>query len=129
MRFPIIWSLVLSVPFLLPACAGSGSSGARGPQNVITFEQIADIPASDAYDVVQTLRPRWLRSRGAVSLQEPGAGFPVVYVGATRFGDLESLRQISASSVEELRLLSAADATTRYGTGHAGGVILVTFRR
>jgi hypothetical protein len=46
-----------------------------------------------------------------------------------RMGGVEWLSTIPTLSVAEARLLSAADATTRWGTGHATGVILVVTRR
>ena len=37
-----------------------------------------------------------------------------------------ALRNVPAEQVERIEFLSAADATMRYGTGHASGAILVT---
>jgi hypothetical protein len=42
---------------------------------------------------------------------------------------LATLQQIRAIDVQEIRYLSATEATTPYGTGHVGGVIEVTTRR
>jgi hypothetical protein len=36
---------------------------------------------------------------------------------------------MNADNIETMRYLSPSDATTRYGTGYAGGVIEVTLRR
>jgi hypothetical protein len=52
----------------------------------------------------------------------------VIYVNGMRAGPLEALRSISAVDVQEIRYISAADATTRWGTGHSGGVIEVRIR-
>ena len=118
--------LVLSV---LPACATSGESSSSGDANVITYEEIEEISVNTAHDVVDRLRPRWLRSRGRTSLENPTAGMPVVYLGSSRFGGLDSLHEISSDDIEELRYFSASQATTRFGTGHDGGVIQITLRR
>ena len=118
--------LVLSV---LPACAASGESSSSGDANVITYEEIEEISVNTAHDVVDRLRPRWLRSRGRTSLENPTAGMPVVYLGSSRFGGLDSLHEISSDDIEELRYFSASQATTRFGTGHDGGVIQITLRR
>jgi hypothetical protein len=48
--------------------------------------------------------------------------------GSSR-GELDALRQLSIGNIETMRYLSAADATTKYGTGYPGGVIEVTTRR
>ena len=42
---------------------------------------------------------------------------------------LAYLDQMSTENIETMRYLSASDATTKYGTGYAGGVIEVTTRR
>jgi hypothetical protein len=108
------------------ACAGTGpASGGSGP---ITRADLDHVAMRDAYEVVQRLRPTWLRSRGRVSIQSTTAQLPVVYVDNIRFGGPGSLRQISVDAVEEIRYMGAGEATTRYGTGHAGGVILVRTR-
>jgi hypothetical protein len=50
-------------------------------------------------------------------------------VDGIRFGTAESLQRVRVIEVEFVRYLNARDATTRYGTGHAGGVIAVTTKR
>jgi len=42
---------------------------------------------------------------------------------------LADLYGMSTNNIETMRYLSASDATTKYGTGYAGGVIEVTLRR
>jgi hypothetical protein len=106
------------------ASAGPGSSGS-GP---ITRADLEDVSMRDAYEVVQRLRPAWLRARGRVSFQSSTAQNPVVYVDGIRFGSPESLRQVPADAVQDIRYLGASEATTRFGTGHPGGVILVRTR-
>jgi len=46
-------------------CASSGVSRTTKNQNVIT-EEIAQTTATDAYELIQHLRPNYLRTRGAV---------------------------------------------------------------
>lgn len=92
----------------------------------ITAEEIAATQASDAYEVTRLLRPGWLAGRGPLSLRPDVSPFPAVYVDDQRMGGLEWLRTIPAESVTEIRFVSAADATTRWGRGNAAGVILVT---
>jgi hypothetical protein len=55
--------------------------------------------------------------------------FPVVYVDGRLFGGMRELHQIRASDVAIMRFLSAPDATTRFGTGHEGGAILIETKR
>jgi hypothetical protein len=108
----------------LAAC-GTTSGTRRGSSDILTQEEIATSRASNAYELLQQLRPQFLRSRGALTINNAAAGYPVVYLNDVRHGDLQSLRTILIEEIDEIRYISAADATTRWGTGHAGGVIQV----
>jgi hypothetical protein len=119
---------ILAVALLVVAagCATGGSGSNGGDRNVITAEQIAETSAMTAYDAIRTLRPRFLQSRGPTSLQNASATLPVVYLNSMRMGPPETLQSIPARDVILVRYLSPADATTRYGTDHQGGVLEVT---
>ena len=78
-----------------------------------------------AFEVVQELRPHYLRARGPSSGMNPAPAYPIVYLNDFRAGGLEALRSIRIVEIEEIRYISAADATTRWGTGHTAGVIQV----
>jgi hypothetical protein len=121
--------LILISP-LLGACAGASGDGTRAsaPANLITREMVEQTHVSTAFELVQNVRPRWLQDRGPTSLD--GSRTPVqIYLDGSRYGGPEALQAISLDAIEEMRYLGAADATTRFGTGHGGGVILVTTRR
>ncbi len=112
------------------ACASSGGSGSSGGSStLITRAQVDETGASTAMEAIRQLRSRWLQRRGSMSIQDPTPPGPVVYVDGQRFGEVGSLTQVSARIIEEMRYINARDATTRYGTGHAGGVILITTLR
>ena len=109
---------------MVGACAAS-SSTARGSSDVLTHAEITASNATTAFELLQQLRPQFLRSRGVPSMRDPSAGYPVVYMNDVRRGGIDTLRSILVEEVDEIRFFSAADATTRWGTGHAGGVIQV----
>jgi len=112
----------------LAAC-GTTSGSSRGPANLLTRTEIETSGAVTAYDLVRELRPQFLRSRGVLSMDDPsGGGYAVVYMDEAFRGDLDALRTIVVEDVVEIRYISPADATTRWGTGHAGGVIHVRGR-
>jgi hypothetical protein len=128
-------TLVLGV---VAACASGGAgaapmsdstaarpASARRSSTVITEEEIAKVSARDGYHAVQLLRPDWFRVRGASSLSGQTSE-AVVYMNGQRLGGLRSLTQIQATGIKDMRFLSAAEATNRYGTGHEAGAILVT---
>ncbi len=116
---------LLAVGILGSACASSGQPGqsrTRRSRNLITADELSELSVSSAYEAVRRLRPAWLQARGRSPL-------PVVYRNNSRWGgDPSSLESIRIDSVSEMRFLSASDATTRYGTGFTGGVILVMTR-
>ena len=100
---------------------------ARGP---ITAVDIAGTSATNVYDAVRTLRANFLHSRGITTLQRAdGGAWPAVFVDGMYLGNVSELRDIPASTVHEVRFVSAADATVLYGMGYAAGVILVTTKR
>ena len=122
-------------------CASSGKSAnptgtPRGParsQDVIAQEEIKTRAndATNALQVVQKLRPQMLRSRGLVSPNDAtGAeALPRVYVDNVSYGGIDALSNVQASQIKEIRFVNARDATTQWGTGHMGGVILVITKK
>ena len=113
---------------LLAACGGARTGAPRNNREVITREQIDQAQTSDAYILIQRLRPDYLRPRGGPSINR-GAPLAVVYVDGVRRGDPNVLRNIRPDDVQEIRFHSSSDATTRWGTDHAGGVIEILTRR
>jgi hypothetical protein len=116
--------LVSALAFSGAACA-SGSGGASRPagatQNRIVEAELAALGQVDALQAVNRLRPQWLSSRSGAA--------PVLYVDGQRRSNLQELGTVRASEVEQMEYMSASDASTRYGTGHTGGAVLVTMRR
>lgn len=115
------------------ACAGSSGAGAatqpRRSADLITRAEIEGTDAANMEQLIQRLRPTWLRGRGQVSIANSAAGNPLVYMDDTRLGGLEALATVVPNEVQEVRRLGAAEATNRYGTGHAGGAIVIRRKR
>ncbi|MFW6202644.1 MAG: hypothetical protein ACOC8B_08695, partial [Gemmatimonadota bacterium] len=121
--------VVTAIAIGVGGCAAVTAGGSGGSSDVITLEQIEAASGSTAYEIIREIRPRFLTSRGAVRLSadaDPSDTEPVVYVDGVRFGELDSLHNLQKSDLMEIRRLSSGDATTRFGTGHVGGAILVT---
>lgn len=119
---------MLAVATLLTACVSSGESGPRRSADTISPEEMQQANVRTAYDAVQRLRPRWLITRGAASSDGQPA-YPVVYLDGVRMGELDQLHQIAALDIRQIRFVNSRDATTRYGTGHMGGAIVVETAR
>jgi hypothetical protein len=49
--------------------------------------------------------------------------------GYIALAEFDALRTIALADVLDVTFLSGPDATTRYGTGHVGGALLVRTRR
>ena len=122
--------LALILAAILPAACvttGTGDTGGR-QRNLITLEELEPFQQHTAYYVIRQLRPNWLQGRGALSIRDPRDVTPKVAVDGMPRGELGQLRTISVHLIKEIRFLNSSDATTRYGTGYAGGVIEITTR-
>lgn len=97
-------------------------------RNVLLQDEITGSRSigATAYDLLAQLRPEYLRNRGSVSIRDNVQATAVVYVDGTKFGALDALRSVSAEHIFRVDYLSASDATTRFGTDHTGGAILIT---
>ena len=152
-RAPLALFAAAAIALGTTACASSApkqseaaaTTGAPKPSaTFITAEEIERVHVQNGYEAVQKLRPALLRQRqvasangqGGVSKDAPpitgtnvSAGNVVVYVDGTRIGDIDQLRQISASSIATMRYYSASEAQMKWGSGHPGGVIEVISKR
>ena len=129
-------SVVLAL--VVSACASSpgtpfggdvetAAAATRGNTNLIVRAELEEAPGQTAWQVIENLRGRWLRPVRVGSAASGPAFAGVVVDRATR-GELQDLRFIVVDDIETMRRLSPSEATTRYGTGYAGGVIEVTSR-
>lgn len=125
-RYLLLCSIVV-----FGACSSirDGTTGSTSKE-VLTAEEIATTIATNAYEAVSLKRPWFLQSRGPRSLRPPPISqtteFPVVYLDRVYYGELETLRQIPVSHIKDIRYFDFNAATMQFGTGHSGGVILVT---
>ena len=126
---------LLAVAFAaLSGCSSStyggerGGSG-RGSADLLTSEEILQRPDTDAFTIIQQLRPGWLRARPTSSFDPAANNDPYVFVDDSRYGPLNSLYQLRSANIEQIEFISATDATTRFGTGFPGGIIRVIIKR
>jgi hypothetical protein len=116
------------VALLAAGCGTPGRAGNLDTSTVITEQELSRVDVATAYEAVQRLRPDFLRPRGAVSIRNQRASLPVVYVAGIRQGGPETLRNVRLGDVLEIHYLNSVDATTRYGTDHVGGAIIIILR-
>lgn len=108
-------TLILLIGLGSSACAssGAGESQANGP---ITAEELRESAATTVLEAVRELRPQWTARLAGAFLD----GWQV---------SVEQLDQESLHSIAEIRLLSAEEATARYGTRRLSSTYLEIVRR
>jgi hypothetical protein len=126
----MIRALFTASALLLWGCASGSTSGAANrDRNLITTEEIAALPVTNAWDLIDRLRPNWLRNQGPASIRSSAPTYALVYVDEVRSGGLEMLYRISSQIIREVRFINGRDATTKWGMNHGSGVILITTGR
>ncbi|MGD2069752.1 MAG: hypothetical protein PVI57_13855 [Gemmatimonadota bacterium] len=122
----LIIPLTAATVLALSACGSSSAhrcpTSAWADGTRVTTEELLATGATDLFRAIRLSRPRFLGSRA------PRKDAPVVYVDGVRVGDVAYLRGMRVQSVAMVRLLRGPDATTRFGTDHVGGALLVTTR-
>jgi hypothetical protein len=119
---------------LVLAAAGCASGGQSPPaatqsRDVIALDEIMAVEGrTTAAQLIERLRPGWLRGRGPVNARGDEAPIAVYVDGQKLVGGITQLSRYVATELQELRHLNAIDATQRYGTGHTSGAILITTR-
>ncbi len=133
-------TMLLLAGLALGGCASAASGpeampgAARAPRrdsSVIGPEELAAAVQEDLFQAIQQLRPAFLLTRGGPQSLQAGATAEEtiqVYLDGVLIGSPERLHELRPSGVREVRKLSAADATQKYGTNHRMGAILVTQR-
>ena len=119
--------LILILIVVGSACATRRvDGGPRSQSDPITVAEIERRgPFSNLYDLVQILRPRWLRSQGPDTLSGQ-QGQVQVHIDGNWLGSIETLRSISAHGITSIRWLGPVDAAARYGLDHSHGAIVVS---
>lgn len=114
----------------LAACAPAGTGGPGGSSDLITAQEIQANPSPNIYELIRKLHPTWLRGRGVTTLRDPAAANAiVVYLDETRYGGVESLRQLSTSGIRAIRYLSPASPGVRVQGNENAYVIQIVMER
>lgn len=127
--------------------SGGGNSpddlrpGLTAARQFIGRDEIVKSGAGNAYDLIRSLRKEWLVPRGVNSFREtargsadfgaetvvvPGADHILVYLDNARLGGTQHLVDIGVELIGRVEFITPSEATFRWGTGHAHGVILIT---
>ncbi len=124
-----IFTGALLIAILFLTGCGSSKSGIKKSnydRHLITLEEIERTTGSTAYDLILKLRPFWIRGRGPRSInRNTEAQYPMIYLNGQKFGNIDTLSEITNTNITEIKFLSPSDATIRYGVNHGGGAILI----
>lgn len=102
--------------------AASRVPRARRNINLISYEEVRSSNASNALELVRSLRPSWLRTpRGPNSFSAPLD--VAVFKDGTRLGTRTALSTIPTTIVRTMRFYNATDARQKFGGDTAAGVI------
>lgn len=121
---------------LATGCASARSAAvpAVTDPDIITADQIARSKATNAYDLIATIRPQMFTAHGAPTTRGSQPAIPLarqavpvlVYIDNVKVGAVTELKALATLDLREIRYLSPRVATDRWGENHAGGVIHVT---
>lgn len=117
---------VVAAALLVGSACTQPSTGAKPvtDRNVLTQEQFASRHFSNVYEAVEEFHSPWLSTRGTDSFSSPSE--VKVYLDNTLMGGIETLKSIPIINVVYVRHYDGPSATSRWGTGHAAGVIYVS---
>jgi hypothetical protein len=109
---------------------GEGANMGRpmGNPDLILRQEIDEtLSAQNAMQLIQSVRPQWLITRGIANLrQATGEEDIVVYMDNARLGYREALRRVPLGGVRYLEFFDARRATQRWGSGHLHGAIFIS---
>ena len=119
--------LILATLLTLTACAARSDADASGHSELITYEELqtqGEYP--NLYDLIQVLRPRWLRPQGGPDTFTRRTGQVQVHMDGNWMGDINVLRGLSPAGVTSISWMKPLDASARYGLDHSHGAIIVS---
>lgn len=118
------------VCLLLGGCHRVPSTGDRQGSlgSVITRDQIDSSGAANIYDVIARLHADFLRDRGRISIKTNTHERAMVFLNEQEYGIPETMRNIPAGRIEEVRFFGSTDAAVRFGAQYGGGVIQLISR-
>jgi len=120
-------ALVLIAALATSGCLPPPETGNAEDVEIISQEEIANASqAGSAYELIETLRPYWLESRGPTSaVDDPITGAkPNFYLNQSQITEQE-VRSIRAAEIQRIIAMSAAQANLRYGSGNENGAIVL----
>jgi glutaredoxin len=121
---------------LAPGCAAGSKTVVGSPEPVAdtgdrSFIGDAQLAASSetAYEIVQRLRPEYLRADQVVRNASTTRNAPVLVVNGRQVGSVDDLRRTPASSLTRIRYYGLDEAKRRLGMQFSSPVLELTYRQ
>lgn len=120
--------LLLLAALLTPiACAARPDADTGERANLISQAELEKHGRySNLYDVIEVLRPHWLRPQGGGDTFMGAEGKVQVHMDGARLGDVSVLRSLAPVGVTSIAWLRPLDASSRYGFDHSHGAIIIS---
>lgn len=126
MRPVVRTTFLLLVLALASACGARSGAPNSTRSDLIVLSEVSAGSFTNVFDLVQAMRPNWLRARSPNSFQSPG--FVQVYLDDVRLGGVENLRTLAVQGVQYIRWYDPISASSRWGLNHEQGAIVVSMR-
>lgn len=126
------WLGLLALAAIAGATLPGELSAQRRQREVIMREEILKSPQKDQdlFEAIRVLRPHFFAApRGARSLGGTVTAPLAIYVDRMRQSGGDVLRQIMASTVEEVRYLDPARSENEFGITANGGALVIKLYR
>jgi hypothetical protein len=120
--------LLVTLAMACAPAASTTSTGVKRQANVITQPEVQASLESNAYDVINKLRPMFLKTRGRTSIQGQNQEYASVFLDDQYYGDLNTLKSIAAMQVQEIRYYPGTEVAMKFGMQYGAGVIAVKTR-
>lgn len=122
LTFSVALFAALSLGLAAPAAAQLPAAN-----KTVHAEDLAAAGYATAMEGIRLLHPQMRLGRGIPSLDGQDRATPMVYLDGIRV-EPSTLREIHRSALVSITYLDAMTATTRYGTNHQSGAIVVVTR-
>ena len=117
-----LYVMTLAAVIACASSSGSGTGTHRDPV-VISEQEIASSNESNAFDVIQLRRPLFLKTRGRSTINAGGSEYASVFVDGVYYGEINSLRNLIANQIHEIRYLNGPESAGKYGIRYGSGAI------
>jgi hypothetical protein len=128
---PILRAILVAMLLVVPGACASRSGGStnepRTRADLLTQAEMRESQWSNVYDMVRTLRPRWLQSRGSDTVMGEPTEVQVVIDGV-KHGGVNTLRTYPLAGIVYIEFFDGITASSRWGLGFGRGAIFVSTR-